>query len=355
MSGNSSSSPSCTEPGLDWTGLAAWLAERGHLLSLNSAPTRFPGGLANRNYLVEFDGYPAVLRCPPSGELPPGAYDMQREHSILKRLWQAFPLAPRGLYFCADSKVIGVPFQINEYRAGLVIHGDDLGALANHPAIGELLSQMMVSTLASLHEVSASRVGLESLGRPEGFVARNVAGWARRFVLASGNTPSKAGREVADWLSGHQVPDTRSPCLLHSDFKLDNLVLDSKTLAPVALLDWDMGTRGHPLMDLATLLSYWTQPGDPDCMHRLAQMPTAKVPFPDRANMVSRYASLMSADVSDYPFFRVLALFKLGVVFLQLYQLFLDGKAVNDRYREFGILGEELLEYSLITAREQCV
>lgn len=344
-----------TESELEWARLAAWLAEEGHALTLDAAPTRFPGGLANRNYLVEFDGDPAVLRCPPSGELPPGAYDMRREHRILKCLWQAFPLAPRGLYFCADSAVIGVPFQINEYRPGLVIHGDDLGALANQPAVGEQLSQMMVSTLASLHQVSASNIGLDSLGHPEGFVARNVEGWAKRSVLASGNTPSAAAREVAAWLCEHQVPDTRSPCLLHSDFKLDNLVLDSKTLSPVALLDWDMGTRGHPLLDLATLLSYWSEPDDPDCMHRLAQMPTTKAPFPDRATIVRRYASLMSADVSDYPFFRVLALFKLGVVFQQLHQLFLDGKAADERYRAFGALGGDLLEYSLMTARDQSV
>ena len=133
---------------------------------------------------------------------------------------------------------------------------------------------------------------------------------------------------------------------MHADFKLDNLILHPQTLEPLALLDWDMSTRGDPLFDLATLLSYWTEAGDPPAMHDLGQMPTAGYGFPSRDEVVQAYASATGRDVSNFAFYRVLCMFKLSVVFMQLHARYRRGATTDPRYRRFGELSHGLLEFT---------
>lgn len=325
--------------------LARHLASSGMHLDIPSGAQRMSGGLANRNYIVQVDGRHCVLRRPPDGDLPPGAHDMAREHRVLSRLWRRFPLAPPSLHLCTDPAVIGAPFQLIEYRVGLVIRGDKLPS-GSAPDVGERLSGAMLETLAALHSLDSADVDLANLGRPDGFAFRAVEGWAgRAWRAVTTATLRQLTGEIAAWLKARQ-PHPQAAVLLHCDFKLDNLILDPGSLAPIALVDWDMCTRGDPLFDLATLLSYWAEPGDPDCMGTLAQMPTARPGFPKRDDIVARYAALTGRDVSNYPFFRVLAMFKLGVVFLQLHERWRTGAVTEDRYAGFAALGTDLLIFA---------
>ncbi|MBR0873292.1 phosphotransferase family protein [Bradyrhizobium tropiciagri] len=327
----------------DWARLARYLDGRGMSLDLSQPIRRFAGGLANRNYLVVVDGQPTVLRRPPDGDLPPGAHDMAREHRILSRLSDALPFVPRGLHHCDDRSVIGVPFQLIEYRPGLVIRGTDLSQLDGRDDAPDVLSEMLVATLAALHGVDACEAGLQDLGQPEGFIGRAIAGWSKRGMLvADGAALQALVRDTSHWLL-QQTFRARSPTLLHCDFKLDNLILDPRTLGPVALVDWDMGTRGDPLFDLATLLSYWAEPNDPPALHRLRQMPTTNPGFWRRARVAQHYAALTGTDIDDLPSMRVLALFKLGIVFLQLHRQWVNGAVKDDRYADFAALGEDIL------------
>ncbi|MBR0828666.1 phosphotransferase family protein [Bradyrhizobium manausense] len=335
--------PAADSPQSDWERLARYLSGCGMSVDLAQPIRRFAGGLANRNYLVVVDGQPTVLRRPPDGNLPPGAHDMAREHRILSRLSDALPFVPKGLHYCDDRHVIGVPFQLIEYRPGLVIRGTDLPRLEGHDDAPGVLSEMLVSTLAALHDVDAREAGLEDLGRPEGFIGRAIAGWSKRGMLVADGAALQALLEDnTRWLL-RQTFRTRAPALLHCDFKLDNLILDPRTLAPAALVDWDMGTQGDPLFDLATLLSYWAQPDDPPALHRLQQMPTTNPGFWRRAKVAERYAALTGTDVDDLPAMRVLALFKLGIVFLQLHRQWTSGAVKDDRYADFAALGEDIL------------
>jgi aminoglycoside phosphotransferase (APT) family kinase protein len=323
--------------------LARYLAAHG--LSYDPAePIRqFAGGLANRNYLVTVDGRPAVLRRPPDGDLPPGAHDMAREHRILSRLCEALPFVPRGLHYCGERDTIGVPFQLIAYCPGMIVRGDDLSPLQHRPDAPRMLSEMMVTTLARIHNVDPDSVGLGDLGRPDGFLQRAVAGWTRRG-LAAVEDAAIAGRveEISGWLGRqHFIP--RKPTLLHCDFKLDNMILDPATLQPVAVVDWDMGTRGDPLFDLATLLSYWAQPGDPQCLLDLAQMPTAAPGFWTRAEAARRYAEITGLPIDDLPAIQVLCTFKLAVVFLQLHRQWKTGAVTDARYIAFRRVGEDML------------
>ena len=329
----------------DWGALARYLAAQGMALT-GAAPTRFAGGLANRNYLIHLASGPAVLRRPPPGPLPPGAHDMAREHRILSRLPEALAVAPRSLHLCEDVGVLGVPFQVLEYRAGRVVRAvlpDDLAGR------GAALSETMLGTLAAIHGVDAEGLGLGGLGRPEGFLARSVGGWRRRGAALAEGGGMRRLEELGAWLEQHGVPDG-APALLHGDFKLDNLILDPATLAPTAVVDWDQGTRGDALFDLATLLSYWTEAGDPPEMHALQQMPTAAPGFLSRAEAAARYTALTGRDLSDFRFHRVLGLMKLGVIFLQLGAQYRTGATQDPRYAGFGAVGDGILGFALEVA-----
>lgn len=322
--------------------LARYLERAG--FALGPEPIRrLSGGLANRNYLLRVNGEPAVLRRPPDGPLPRGAHDMGREHRVLRALSSHLPFVPRGLHHCPDSAVIGAPFQLIEYRDGLMVRGDDLGPLADDPDAGDTLCKVLVSTLADLHRLDPDTAGLGDLGRPEGFLERQCANWVERARrIADGRDLDAAIGEIAAWLERQRFRP-RPPVVLHCDFKLDNLILDPRTLAVRAVIDWDMGTRGDPLFDLATMLSYWAEPGDPDCLRLLDQMPTAKPGFWSRERAAGAYAELTGRSLDDLLGVRVLAMLKLGTVFLQLHGQWLSGAVSDPRYAGFRETGEALL------------
>lgn len=336
-----------------WARLAEHLAAHGMHFAPEPAPQQFAGGFGNLNYLVSVDGVAAVLRRPPAGPLPPGGNDMAREHRVLSRLWRAFPLAPRSLHFCADETVLGAPFFIMDYRPGLVVRGDLPPAVAGR---GRELSKMLVDVLTRLHAVDPAAVDLDELGRPAGFLGRAVAGWIKRARVAAadiyddGRLPA-AARDVADWLDS-RPPPVGGVSLLHNDYKLDNIILDpAAPTRPLAVLDWDMCTRGDPLFDLATLLSYWVMPDDPPVMHALHQMPTAEGDFLSREQVVARYAEATGRDVSDFLFYRVLAAFKLAVIFQQIYARHCRGTTRDPRVQRLGPLGEGLFAFAHDIAR----
>lgn len=345
--------PDETAP-LDWAAVAAHLGRSGLHLALDEPPRQFRGGLANLNFLVTLDGEPAVLRTPPPGPLPPGANDMKREHRILSRLWRALPLAPRSLHLCEDPAVVGHPFVLLQYRPGITLAGDAPARLAAEPEAGARLGPLMIDVLADIHAIDPASVGLDGLGRPDGFLERAVAGWTRRAGLCAGDgglDPLVAG--LAAWLRRHATPGG-PPTLLHNDFKLDNMILEPERLEPVAIVDWDQGTRGDPLFDLATLLSYWTEAGDPPAMHRLAQMPTAGYGFPTRREAAERYAARTGRDLGGFRFHRVLALFKLGVVFQQLHGRYVGGATSDPRYAGFGDLAQGIFEFTHEVSQGRC-
>ncbi len=334
----------------DWTRVRAYLAKHGYDLQ-PEPPRLLSGGFANLNYLLQLADTRVVLRRPPPGDLPPGAYDMGREHRILSRLWTKFPLAPRGLLLCEDISVLGAPFQLIEYRQGITIRAElpefaDAKHAKTPRELAVSLGTMIIELLASLHQVSPDEVGLETLGRPAGFLERAVRGWTKRarlcFACFEHGVPPLV-EELAHWLADHHVPDN-AVNLLHNDFKLDNILLSPTTLEPVALVDWDQGTRGDGLFDLATLLSYWTEAGDPPPMHDMRQMPTAHPGFPTREQAAKHYASLMGRDLSNFQFHRVLGQYKTAVIFAQLHARYRSGATADPRYADFGPLACGLLE-----------
>lgn len=338
-------------PGLSayaWHAICRHTADRGMAIAAGSPPLRCSGGLANRNYEVRLaSGDRAILRMPPPGKLPPGANDMAREHRILANLWKALPLAPHSFLHCGDMAVAGMQFHLLEFREGIAVRGDGVAPLPATPATGARLSELAIEVLARVHRVPPAEAGLHDLGRPQGFLSRTEKGWIDRAAIVFGGQIDGDMRHVAEWLSAARLDGLGGDAtLLHNDFKLDNLLLGPATLEASAILDWDMGTRGGGLMDLAALLSYWTEAGDPECMHRLAQMPTARPGFFSREQAASRYAQVTNRSLEGFHLYRVLGMFRLSVVFLQLHARWRSGEVTDARYAGFGELAREIAGFA---------
>ena len=333
----------------DWGRLAHYLRDHGLELDLSRPPRQFAGGYACYNYRIELASGPAVLRRPPAGPLPRGAYDIGREFRVLSALHPLFPLAPRALHCCLDAAVLGAPFLIMEYRPGLSIR-EEMPAWCRRAAVGAHLSRRLVEVLAALHRVDPGRAGLAELGRPEGFLLRTLEGWARRLAAVFDGDPPPPAADLLTWLR-QRVPGESGTALIHNDFKLDNLLLDPETLEPRTLVDWDMATRGDPLFDLAVLTSYWTEPGDHPAMAMLGQMPSHEPGFLRRTEVVALYGRETGRDVSDFAFYRVLALYRLAGIFAQLHRLWRHGSLTGARYASFDRLAAGLLDFAWEVAR----
>ena len=340
------------QPTEDWARLQAYLGDRGHQLDLAATPYRFPSGLANFNYLIDLDGRQMVLRRPPPGPRAIGANDMTREYRVLSRLWQAYPLAPRAMLFCDDESVLGAEFFIMDYRQGVVIGGALPDALKTHTEAGTRLAEVVVDALVDLHAVDPADVSLDDFGRPAGFLGRQIDGWERRGLDCYDGALPTSAQSTLDWLR-RALPAENPPTLLHNDFKLDNMIVDPESLAAVAVLDWDMSTRGDPLIDLAALLSYWVEPGDPTGLHTLGQMPSLEPGFPTRGFAIERYGRLAGRDVSDLRFYRVLAMFRLAIVIRQLFERYRTGVFDKPRYATFDQLADDLSAFAHDIAQGQ--
>ncbi len=331
----------------DWPRLADWLDAAGHRLDLDVAPRQFAGGLANLNYLVSLDGAPAVLRRPPPGPAAEGANDMAREWRVLSRLNAGYPLAPRGIAFCEDVSVLGAPFQLIEYRPGIAIGGAMPAGLPDDaPA---RLTTALIAAMTGLHGLDPASVGLEGLGKPTGFLGRQVEGWARRAaaVWPNGDAPASVAR-ITEWLRAN-LPADAAPALIHSDFKFDNMLVDSGTLTAQAVIDWDMATLGDPLFDLGVLLSYWIEPGDPLELHALAQLPSLAPGFPTRAEVAAAYFAASGRSPLPLDFHLALARFRLAIAWMQLYRRWQAGAVHGDRYPGFEKLALAILDHVAVT------
>ena len=329
---------------LDTARLEPWLRERLPGAEGKLSVAQFHGGKANLTYLLRFgEGAAArefVLRRPPLGPIPPGAHDMRREHRVLSVLHTHYPPAPRSLLLCEDESVIGAVFLVEERRCGFVIRDDIPAEFAGRPELNRRIGFALIDALADLHTVDAAEIGLDGLGRVEGFLERQLSGWTRRWEASLGG-PEEAESRVAmapalDWLA-RKLPKERGGALLHNDYRLDNCLLDTADPARiVAVLDWDMCTRGDPLADLGYLLNYWVEPGDDPAWRAIASMPTWRPGFPSRAEAIARYAERTGSDVGDILWYQIFAAFKLAVIIQQIYIRYVRGQTQDKRFASYA-------------------
>jgi len=317
---------------IDAASLAVWLKSRLPGIEGPIAVEQFPGGHSNLTYLLRFGDRELVLRRPPVGSKVKTAHDMGREYRVLSRLYAVYPKAPRALLHCDDPGVIGAPFYIMERVRGVILRQQKAPAgIDLPPTLMRSISEAAVDGLADLHAVDWRAAGLEDLGRPEGYVARQVEGWTERWRKARTDDVPDLDRAAA-WLAGN-LPGETGAALIHNDYKYDNLVLHPQDLARVvAVLDWEMATVGDPLMDLGTSLGYWIDPDDHPVARLLPAGPTTLPGNLSRAEVVQRYALRSGRDVSKILFYFVYGLFKIAVIAQQIYYRYKQGLTHDERF-----------------------
>jgi aminoglycoside phosphotransferase (APT) family kinase protein len=326
---------------LDWRGLIAWL--RSHLtesgipaldLQRTFEVAQFPGGHSNLTYLVRFGDIDIVIRRPPLGPVPPTAHDMAREFRWLSAMHRVFPLAPRPYALCDDPSVIGSVFYAMERRRGLVVRAVEPPEIADNPAARRRVSGALVDTLADLHAIDVDANGLGSLGKPAGFVERQVRGWSDRWQRSQTTTLVEMDA-LAKWLREHLPPDPARPSVVHGDFKLDNVMLDFDDVGRiVAVLDWEMSALGDPLVDLGILLAYWV-PTAPPLQRDALTTVTHRPGYFTRDELLERYAGRSRRDLSNIRFYQVFAIFKIAVVIQQIYFRYVNGQTSDARFATF--------------------
>lgn len=292
---------------------------------------QFHGGHANLTYLVRGGGHEFVLRRPPLGEVAPGSHDMERESRVLAVLHEQFPLAPRAYHYCDDPGVIGKPFFVMERRHGDVIRGRWPGSLPDTDEARLRVGTGLVDALAGLHTVDFESLGLGDLGRPAGFVQRQVDGWTRRWQRARHDDVPDMDTLAARL--GETLPRPQAAALLHNDFKLDNTMVGPSG-GLVAVFDWDMATTGDPLVDLGSMLSYFEGPPE-----------AAMIVPPDAAvlggvmsaeDVIARYAAQTGFDVAGIAWYRALGSFRIAVILQQIYIRFVRGQTTDERFAMLG-------------------
>lgn len=292
---------------------------------------QFPHGFSNLTYLVRLGDKELVLRRPPFGNKVASAHDMSREFRMLTRLSEVYAAAPRPALYCADEAVIGCPFYLMERRQGLILRKKLPEGITIDREVARRMSQSLIDNLAALHAIDYQTAGLSEMGKPEGYVQRQVSGWTKRYIQAqTAVVPTMDA--VARWLNEHH-PAEAGATIIHNDYKYDNVMLDSRDLTKIAaVLDWEMATIGDPLMDLGTSLGYWVQSTDPDELREAAFGPTALPGSLTRRELVLRYEDRSGIRVTDEVFYYCFGLFKLAVIVQQIFARFARGNTNDPRF-----------------------
>ncbi len=301
------------------------------------AVRQFGGGAANLTYLLDYGTHEYVLRRPPLGPVAKSAHDMAREFKVLSVLHQTFSYAPRAFLYCDDPAIIGADFFVMERRRGIVVRKKMPPEFAHMPDAPRRMSAALVDALAAFHAVDYEAIGLGDLGKPEGFIGRQIEGWHRRWLKAKiEDVPEMTA--VYTWLRDNQ-PQTTQFSLVHNDYKLDNVMLAADDPGQVAaIFDWDMCTLGDPLSDVGALLAYWSEPSDAAYLQGAAMMPTGDLGFMTRTELVERYAAKSGRSVADIRFYHALALFRVVVIIAQIYIRYHRGQTQDGRFAAFGPL-----------------
>jgi aminoglycoside phosphotransferase (APT) family kinase protein len=255
---------------------------------------------------------------------------MEREYTVLKALKPVYAKVPNPVLYCADVSVMGAPFYIMERVRGIILRNQPPKEIALYPSTMENLSKKLIDNLVTIHAIDVNNPEIASIGKPEGYVQRQVEGWTKRYRNSQTDDIPEMER-VATWLAANRPPEQYTS-LIHNDYKYDNVVFDSDLYQILAVLDWEMATLGDPLMDLGTTLGYWIEPGDPKPLHMfgLTTLPGNL----NRQQIAERYAQKSGREINNVVFYYAFGLFKIGVIVQQIYFRYKKGFTQDQRFAQ---------------------
>ena len=291
---------------------------------------QFRSGASNLTYLLQYPDRELVLRKPPVGMKAASAHDMKREFSIQSRLQPVYPLVPSMIALCDDQSVMGSDFYVMERVVGDIFRRDVPEGVK--PSDVSVMADSLISGLVQLHAVDASI--LAELNKGPGYVQRQVEGWSKRYRNAlTDDVPN--GEKVMAWLEANRPADVAS-CVIHGDWRIDNVVFDLEQARIVGVLDWELATVGDPLMDLGSSLAYWVDRDDEPAFASLRRQPSHLPGMPTREEFVQRYLQLSGRRCDDFTFYEVFGLFRLAVIIQQIWARYRAGQTTNPAFAGFG-------------------
>ena len=291
---------------------------------------QFRSGASNLTYLLSYPDRELVLRKPPVGTKAASAHDMNREFLIQSRLQSVFPLVPKMIALCQDQSVIGSDFYVMEYVEGQIFRRDIPEGITSSDI--SVMADSLINGLVQLHAVDSSI--LAELNKGNGYVQRQVDGWSKRYRNALTDDVPTAEKLMA-WLSANQPNDVDS-CIIHGDWRIDNVVFDLANARIAGVLDWELATVGDPLMDLGSALAYWVDRDDEAAFASLRRQPSHLPGMPTRDEFVQRYLELSGRKCNDFTFYEVFGLFRLAVIIQQIWARFRLGQTTNPAFAGFG-------------------
>jgi aminoglycoside phosphotransferase (APT) family kinase protein len=327
---------------VDGERVAAWLRKRVAGLEGEVELRQFAGGASNLTYLLKVGATEMVLRRPPPGQKAKSAHDMSRESTIIAALKPVYPHVPGLIAYCDDESVIGAEFFVMERLRGLIPRRNLPRGLDLDPAQTHTLCRNVIDRLIELHAVDYAAIGLGALYRGQGYTRRQVEGWSDRYRKAK--TDDAASLEgVMAWLATKQPEHDAGACVVHNDFRFDNVVLDANDpMRVVGVLDWEMATIGDPLADLGNTLAYWVQADDDDMFQQFRRQPTHLPGMLMRQEVIEYYGAQTGRRVENFDFYLIQGLFRLAVIAQQIYYRFYHGQTTNPQAGSFGFVSHIL-------------
>ncbi|MEL6674472.1 MAG: phosphotransferase family protein [Bacteroidota bacterium] len=294
--------------------------------------SQFSNGFSNLTYLLKVEGKEFVLRRPPFGAIKRG-HDMGREYKVLSNLHQAFPKSPQAYAFSDAPEILDCQFYVMEKVDGIILSTREAKKRAIPADQFPTIAESWLDTFVELHKVDYEKIGLGDLGRPEGYVARQVTNWGKQYLKAATMEIPEAEKLMA-WMEAEQ-PTQYDYSLIHNDYKYDNIVFADESWESVrAVLDWEMCTLGDPLMDLGTSIAYWTMASDGPMLAKGLPSPTIMPGNPGRTEIVERYAEKSGRSIQHLVFYYVYGLFKLAVIAQQIYYRYHKGLTTDERFAQ---------------------
>ncbi len=301
-------------------------------LSGNLEVKQFPSGYSNLTYLIEIGNRKMVLRRPPFGTKAKTAHDMGREFRILSSLCEHFPYCPEPLTYTEDESILGAPFYVMDRIEGIILRKNLPSTLSFSSEEIKSLCTGLIDILLELHAIDYKKIGLDNLGKPLGYINRQVTGWSKRYRAA--RTPDAPDFEsIMMWLEKNQPADSENPSLIHNDYKFDNVILDPKNpLKIIGVLDWEMATIGDPLMDLGATIAYWVNRDDSEEMQLIRMLPTNMEGAFTRKELVAYYLDRSGINVKDFTFYQCCNVFRVATIAQQIYYRFYHGQTKDNRF-----------------------
>ncbi len=295
---------------------------------------QFSTGFSNLTYLLKIEGKELVLRRPPKGAIKRG-HDMGREFKVLSGLNKDFVKAPKAFCFTDDSEIIGSQFYIMEKMDGIILSYKEAKSRNVAPDEFPKIANEWLNTFVELHNLDYEKLGLGDLGKPNGYIERQVRNWSKQYLKAATEEIPEA-EKVMNWLEKNQ-PTKYDHSLIHNDFKYDNVVFADDSWQKInAILDWEMCTLGDPLMDLGTSVAYWMTKDDHPMILQGLPSPTALPGNPGRMELVEMYAERSGRSIKDLVFYYAFGLFKIAVIVQQIYYRYHHGLTTNPKFAQLN-------------------